>query len=128
MSDKQRNLVRQAVAVVIVLAGVACIGLGAAWQTLVPPRSFWSPAQAQEYDDASVALKSVATRPDRRASDKVDPELDAARARFDRIQADLERAISRRNSSGILVVIGGVVLVVSGIALLIRVRTPSANR
>jgi uncharacterized membrane protein YidH (DUF202 family) len=128
VAGKQLTIVRQVLAVFVILAGVACAVLGVAWKLVVPAHAYWSPTQAQEFNEASVSLKSVATRPDRRASQADDPELDAAQARFDRVQSDLERAIARRDNSGILFIVGGGVLFLCGVTLLVRARSLPADR
>lgn len=108
---------RRILAILFVLLGVGMIGLGATLKTLIPPKSFWSDEQAREYTEASLALKSAATRPDRRMDQAEDPQLASAQARFNKIKRDLDGAIQRRDYGGMLLAGGGVALLFAGAAI-----------
>lgn len=99
------------------LAGLALIALGLSWHVIFPVESVWSNEQAQEYTDASLALKTAASHPEESADENDDSQLDAARERFDKIKAELGQAIQWRESSGVLLGIGGTVLMAIGAAI-----------
>jgi hypothetical protein len=110
-------MLRAIFAILLVLLGIATIGIGVRWKVVFPPQSFWSDAQAREYAEASVALKTTASRPDRPPDQTDDTELASARVRFNKIKGDLDRSIQHREYGGILLAAGGVLLLIAGAAI-----------
>jgi hypothetical protein len=117
-------MMRLAIVAALVLVGLALLILAATWGDAVSNQAYWSDAQAKEYTDASAALKAAAMSATRVSQQENDPELSAARARFDSISADLDRAIAARDRGGILFLVTGIVALLLG-AIVFITRPPA---
>jgi hypothetical protein len=106
-------------AIVLFTMGAALIVVGVGATSFFSPQSYWSDEKAQDYLDASTALKVAATSSIRRPSPDSDPELAAAQARFNELQAELDRAIARKNYTGVALGAGGATLAAVGVVVLI---------
>jgi hypothetical protein len=106
---------RRTIASLVVMAlGLAVTFAAVAWMAVVKPSTVWTPAEAAEYQRAGEALhaarRGAMTATSARGAsanqgggDNVppeSPELTAAQQRFNRINADLERARDRHNRWG----------------------------
>ena len=100
----------------LILVGLLLLLAGFAWNTLFPGRAYWSPEQAQAYEDAhlEVHLKSHHRKG---PSQTEEQEFAAAKERFDRLSTQLESSrTSQTRSSTILKVIGGIAIL-TGVAM-----------
>jgi hypothetical protein len=113
----------------LVLVGAVLLAAGIGAKRFFPPQSYWSDEKAHEYVAASTSLKTIATGSIRVPSPASNPSLAAAQERFDRIQAELDRAVARRNYTTVALEAGGAVLSAVGVALFLRgkVTTKSAS-
>jgi hypothetical protein len=104
------------------LAGLLMLLGGLAWSQWASPRTVWSPEQATEHQAAGEALHAArrsAAPAGGESGAAESPELVAAQARFDAIDAKLAEAqTSRQRTGGRLVRLGLAAMVISGIGYL----------
>jgi hypothetical protein len=112
--DKSSGRIRTILIVICVPAGLSLLIAGATWKATVPSSTLWTPEQAREYTAASRAVKIAATHEDRHAGNSSDPQLIAAKARFDQMQAKLDRAILMRDYAGAMFFLAGVGFLLAG--------------
>ena len=113
-------MAQRIIAIGLILGGAAMIVVGIASKRFFTPQSYWTEQQAQEYVAASTALKTAATGSIRQPSAEHDPKLVAAQQRFDKIQAELDSAIARRDYTGVTLGAGGIALSAAGLVLFLR--------
>jgi hypothetical protein len=89
------------------------VGIGLAWNRLMPPSAYWSPEQAKEYSDAQIEMHAKSHQHGQHA----EPDMAVARERFSKISQQLEGARGSRKRTGKLFLAGGVVLIVAGMVL-----------
>lgn len=126
-------MMRFAVQVLFVI-GIVCLFVGAGWEWLNPPSSYWSEAQAREYLEAYNELHAAQDRelhgspgnPDQATADGHRAYLDA-RERYVNLTADLERARQQRKVTGKYLAIGGLAAIAAAI-LVRQIIGPSADR
>jgi hypothetical protein len=115
-------MLQRIIAIVVMVVGATLIIVGVNAKRFFSPQSYWSDQQAKEYVAASAALKTAATGTIRLPSAENDPKLIAAQQRFDKIQAQLDSAVSRRDYTGVILGAGGAILVVVGLAVFLTAR------
>lgn len=102
--------------------GVILIVAGGLWQLFAGPRLVWSPEQVREHRAARMAwhdLQYDEGAPDAAADTGRQAQIDAARARFERIQADLDSAIALHEGRGTrLIYVGLAAIVLFGVGYL----------
>lgn len=103
-------MLRQILIVLLALVGVGLVVAGLSWKLLRPRQAYWSEEQAQEYNDAFLAAKAAALSDTRRLNQPDDPQLVAARQRWEESQADLDRAVAARGRTGPFVAAAGVAI------------------
>jgi Flp pilus assembly protein TadB len=96
-----------------VIAGICLLGLGLAWNRLVPSSAYWSPEQAKEYSDAQIEAHAKSHEHGHHA----EKEMAVARERFSKISQQLEDARGSRRRTGTMFLAAGVLLVVAGLVL-----------
>lgn len=103
------------------IVGVCALAVGLVWKSTTSPATFWSREQAEEFAAASDALHGErGAKPHTHDAEAGDPAAEAARQRFDRIQAQLERARYARDEVGpLLTKIGLAAAIAFGIGYLI---------
>jgi hypothetical protein len=95
-----------AVCLIGMAVGVVLAAIGASWSSLMAPDAFWSEDQAREYQAAADAIHASSQRHDDGATanqtgrEAPSDERAAMRERFNRIQAELERAQFARFGAG----------------------------
>ena len=111
--------------IVGIVLGIGLILAGWLRGALAKPEHFWSPEQAQEFEAARVAMHQLTydapPRPGTAASspDSRQAEMDLARRRFEKIDAELTAARSRQAGAGAwLTRMGLAALVLFGIGYL----------
>jgi hypothetical protein len=77
---------------------------GVGWGTLTDEKSFWTVEQAKEFAAASDALHAHRSGDHSHAPAEHDEASEAARERFERIAAELERARYQRDEIGPLMI------------------------
>jgi hypothetical protein len=110
----------------VAVAGLTLLLAGFVWSRILPPQAFWSQQQAEEYEDAAVTLH------ERSHSEEGDPaenrrQFDAARAKFEQAQRNLDAARSARDHGGRYVALLGSLLLGSGAVGLYYRRQNSAR-
>ena len=102
------------------IVGGCLLVVGLAWKSATAPETFWSPEQAKEFAAASEALHGARGAAPHTHEPDSGAAADAARERFARIQAELERAQYARDEVGpLLTKIGLAAAVAFGIGYLI---------
>jgi hypothetical protein len=94
-------MVRKVIVTVSLISGVVLLLLGATWKYWHSPKSVWTKEEAHEYSEAARLLKLSATSRRVRGDVETDPKLAAAQARYDAIQAKLDRAIAFHDYAGV---------------------------
>lgn len=97
----------------LILLGTCLLGLGLAWNRIVPSSAYWSPQQAAEYTAAKLELHSKSHD----HGSGVEQEMATAHERFAKISRELERARGSQRFTGTGFVILGVLLLAAGIAV-----------
>ncbi len=110
------------VAILLVLLGAAMLMVGVAAKHFFSPKSYWTDQQAKEYVAASTALKTAATGSIRPPSAELDPKLVAAQQRFEKIQAELNSAITRRDYTGVALGVCGAAVFAAGVVVFLRAQ------
>jgi hypothetical protein len=110
-------MLRRIVLVSMVVIAVATILSGVAWETLRPPESYWSPQQAQEYQDAFRAVHAAQDAVKSDSRDEKAAEFAAAEKRYNEIRADLASARDARKRMGRFATIAGFAVLLSALAL-----------
>jgi hypothetical protein len=105
---------KQLIAIILIMVGLALLILGATWHYWHSPKLFWSAQQAKEHEDAWRALKGIATGGIRRADAASNANYAAARARFEMSESQLTRATALNNYTGNVFVVLGIGLTASG--------------
>jgi hypothetical protein len=83
------------------LLGMLTIAIGASWSLMVSPAQVWSAEEALEYQAANDALHEARTKNRVDSGEgEMSPAMAAAKARFDRIDAQLESARSAYDAWG----------------------------
>ena len=96
------------------------LGLGLAWDKMVPSSAYWGPNQAQELTAAQVDAHAKSHY---HGGDPArERESAAARERYDRITRQLEAARGSHRRSGFFLTAAGVALLVVGIGLHLSAR------
>ena len=91
--------------------------LGVGWNWLYPQETYWSPQQAEEYQDAFNdvhAAQDAVKHPEQLIGDA---NFTAARERYERIRGELQQAQRARQRTGKYVAITGLVLLLSSVLL-----------
>jgi hypothetical protein len=96
-----------------VLLGLCLLGVGLAWNRLVPSRSYWGPEQAEEYAAAQIEAHSQSHQHGPNAEQK----MALARERFANISQQLERARGSQRRTANVLLIAGMSFLVAGIGL-----------
>jgi len=99
----------------LLLVGFALLGLGLAWNRIVPTTAFWSPEEAIEHSTAQAELHSISHSHGH--DEEHEREVAAARDRFLKINQQLEDARGSRHRSGTFFTAAGIGLLVLGIML-----------
>jgi hypothetical protein len=107
----------------LLVAGLCLVGLGFAWNQLVPSSVYWSPEQAEEYTAAQIEMH---TKSHEHSADRAQ-EMAAARERFVKISQELESARGSQKRFGMLFMVAGVSLLLAGIALFVSQPTPTTS-
>jgi hypothetical protein len=97
----------------LVVVGFCLLGLGLAWDRLVSPKAYWTPAQAEEYAAAQLEMHAKSHQ----HSSEAEKEMALARERFEKISRQLERARSSRKWTGRLFLAAGIISLAAGIVL-----------
>lgn len=108
-----------------IVLGVGLIAAGLAWSAFAKPEHFWSPDQAQEFEVARAAMHQLTyeTKPNSAPSGAPpasrEAEMELAKRRFEKIDAELSAARVRREETGVwLTRMGLAALVVFGLGYL----------
>jgi hypothetical protein len=104
---------RRFVEIALVVAGLCLLGLGLAWNRLMPPSAYWSPEQAKEYSDAQIEMHAKSHQHGQHA----EKDMAVARARFSKISQQLDDARGSRTRTGKIFLVAGVLLVLAGSVL-----------
>jgi hypothetical protein len=115
--DVQLAMTRQVVSYILGALAFGLIALGLFWNSLFPPASYWSPQQARQYQDAFYAAHAAQDAVDHGKLVHDGAELQAARERYELIQAELNEARLARGRSGKLLVVGGLILLLATVVL-----------
>ena len=110
-------MTRNVVSYILGALAIGLIGLGLLWNSLFPPASYWSPQQAQQYQDAFYAAHAAQDAVDHGKLTHDGAELQAAREQFDTILGQLNEARIARGRSGKLLVVGGLIMLLSAVVL-----------
>lgn len=87
--------------------GIALIAAGLLWNAFAKPAYFWSPEQAREYDSARNAMHQLTYDLPKTSSasggspPSRDAEMELAKRRFEKIDAELAAARARREGTGV---------------------------
>ena len=99
----------------LLVTGLALIGLGCAWTSLVPSSMYWGPAQAEEL------ISAQADYHDKTHAHGTDEhnqrQFDAARDRLAKIQNQLDSARLWHDRTGEYIVALGILFILAGIGL-----------
>ena len=107
---KQRFLVPS-----LLLVGLCSLGLGMAWNRVVPSTAYWASEQAEEY---SIAQSELHAKAHSHGQDQEhEKEVADARERFVTIYQELQRARESRSRAGHLFLAVGVALILCGIVV-----------
>lgn len=105
--------------------GIALIAAGLLWNAFAKPEHVWSKEQAEEFESARQIMHELTyDLPDSQtasnpSADSHETQLDAAKLRFKKIEADLAAATSRQRETGAwLTRMGLAVVVLFGIGYL----------
>src|SRR5688572_14978485 len=91
----------------LVIVGICLLGLGLAWNRLMPSSAYWSPEQAKEYSDAQIEAHAKSHQHGHDA----EKDMAVARERFSKISQQLADARGSRRRTGKLFLVAGVLLV-----------------
>jgi hypothetical protein len=117
---------RAAIAMLLLLTGLACIALSLVWPAVATGRSAWSDEQAVAYQAASaevhrLSMHAAATAPEKQTRALHD-ELNKAEATYRDLRAELDAARSRPSRIAKILRIGGALLLAGGIVGLVAKR------
>jgi hypothetical protein len=114
---------RRVLAIGSLLVGLCLIGLGLAWDRIVPSSAYWGHEQATALTAAQTEMHTKSHQHGAGA----EQEMAAARERFIKMSQQLESARGAQKRTGTILLVVGISLILAGIALHISQRTPAAN-
>ncbi len=106
-------MTRQILPPALLVTGMALLCLGLTWNRLTTADSYWSPEEAQEFNDAQMAMHSIAH--DHEPKNHHSEELSAAQERFGKIKSQLEQAQTRQGRTGAYLTAAGIVTILAGL-------------
>jgi hypothetical protein len=106
---------KRRLALASLIIGLCLLGLGLAWDGIMPTSVYWGPEQATALVQAQIEAHAKSHyHEDEEAHQKA---AAAARARYDRLRERLEAARGSRRRSGLYLTAGGIALLLAGIGL-----------
>ena len=106
---------KRRLALLSLIAGLCLLGLGLAWDRIMPSSAYWGPEQEKEFTAAQVDAHAKShNRGDDEARER---ESAAARKRYERMIQQLKAARGSHRRGGFFLTAGGVALLLLGIAL-----------
>jgi hypothetical protein len=99
----------------LVVVGLILLGMGLAWNRVVPSTAYWNDDRAREYTAAQAELHSIHPR-----GHEHEAQLQAARDRFLKIYEQLEQARGTRNRTAALLKAVGISLLLLGVLLQVK--------
>jgi hypothetical protein len=112
---------RRVLVLSLLLGGLFLAGLGLAWERVVPSSAYWGPEQANALSAAQIEMH---TRSHQHGAD-AEKEMASARERYVKISQELESARGSQKRIGTIIMVAGIALLLTGIALHLSQRTTS---
>lgn len=97
----------------LIAVGLCLLGVGLAWDRLVPASAYWTSEQAEELSAAQLEMHTKSHQHDADA----EQQMAAARDRYKKVSAQLDRARGSQRLTGTLFLAVGVLLLVTSIVL-----------
>ena len=123
MSPAEQPQMRHLAAIAMVAVGVALVALSVLWPRVSKPEAAWSAEQARQYQSTASRLHSLSHQSANQPPDASDPklraELDATRAEYERLRADLDTARERPGNFARWLRYAGLGLLAAGVILLL---------
>lgn len=96
---------------------IALIVLGVSWKHLLPPESYWSAQDAQEYEAAFLAAHAAQRNVVGQNPAETEKNFATAHQEYERMRSELERARTTRDRTGKFLIVAGLLLLLTAVLL-----------